>query len=232
MDPHTPVLVGVGAAQQREPEPGAGLDCTALMTEAVRSALGDTETRSAAPRVDWIGATRGLSLLPDAARRIAESLGVQAHTVAADVGIPQQTLVNRALDAIRTGAADVAVVCGGETKFRDDTAARAGVALPGHGQDELVPDTHMAPEGEIIARPEIEIGAVVPAQQYAMIDGARRGAEGWTLGEHRDDIAAVWSRFNPVAQTRSAGSPGRGRGSPPRSSACRNRRADSIERPC
>ena len=199
-EPNSVVLIGVGAAHQRLAEPGAGLDTTGLMTEAVRAALDDTGTAAVASRVGWIGATRGLSWLPDAARRISESLGVTAHTVAADVGIPQQTLVNRAFDAIRSGAVDVAIVCGGETKFRDDTAKRAGVELPGHGQDGLEPDTHMAPEGEIVARPEIEIGAVAPVQQYAMIDSARRAAEGWTLDEHRDDIAAIWSRFNEVAQ--------------------------------
>lgn len=200
MNSRTPVLIGAGSAHQRVDEPGGGLDTTGLMTEAVLSALADTGSSGIVGRVSWIGATRGLSALPDAARRISETLGVSVHTVAADVGIPQQTLVNRALDAVRKGKADVAIVCGGETKYRDDLARRAGVELDGHGQDSLEPDTHMTPEGEIVARPEIEIGAVAPVQQYAMIDSARRAAEGWTLDEHRDDIAAIWSRFNEVAQ--------------------------------
>lgn len=200
MSSTTPVLIGVGAGHQRLDEPGAGLDTTGLMTEAVESALADAGTPAVTGRVNWIGATRGLSWLPDAARRISETLGVSVHTVAADVGIPQQTLVNRALAAVRNGTADVAIVCGGETKYRDDLAKRAGIELAGHGQDGLEPDTHMTPEGEIVARPEIDIGAVAPVQQYAMIDSARRAAEGWSLDEHRDDIAAIWSRFNEVAQ--------------------------------
>ena len=201
VDPSLPVLIGVGAAHQRVAEPGGGLDTTALMADAVTAALADTGAAGATARVDWIGATRGLSGLPDAARRIAEAIGVRAFTVAADVGIPQQTLVNHALDAVRSGRAQVAVVCGGETKFRDDTARRAGVDLPGHDQAGLVPDLDMSPQGEIVARPEIEIGAVAPVQQYAMIDSARRAAEGWSLPEHRDDIAAIWHRFNEVART-------------------------------
>ena len=198
-DASQPVLIGVGAAHQRVAVPGAGSDTTALMTEAVRTALGDAGSAAVARRVDWIGATRGLSALPDAARRVSESLGVEAFTVAADVGIPQQTLVNHALEAVRSGQADVAVVCGGETKFRSDTARRAGVELPGHGQEGLTPDLDMSPQGEIVARPEIEIGAVAPVQQYALIDSARRAAEGWTLDQHRDDIADIWHRFNEVA---------------------------------
>ncbi|MEZ5247366.1 MAG: OB-fold domain-containing protein [Acidimicrobiales bacterium] len=200
-DSSPPVLIGVGAAHQRITEPGGGLDTTALMADAVMAALADSGAAAATANVDWIGATRGLSGLPDAARRIAEALGVDAFTVAADVGIPQQTLVNRALEAIRSGRAKIAVVCGGETKFRDDTARRAGVELPGHDQTGLVPDLEMSPQGEIVARPEIEIGAVAPVQQYALIDSARRAAQGWTLDEHRDDIAALWHRFNRVAQT-------------------------------
>lgn len=201
LDPNLPVLIGVGAAHQRHEEPGAGLDTTGLMAEAVATAVADTGSAGVTARVDWIAATRGLSGLPDAARRIAESLGVAAFTVAADAGIPQQTLVNHALEAVRSGRAQVAIVCGGETKFRDDTARRAGVELAGHDQAGLVPDLDMSPQGEIVARPEIEIGAVAPVQQYAMIDSARRAAEGWTLDEHRDDIAAIWHRFNEVART-------------------------------
>lgn len=198
-DSSRPVLIGVGAAHQRAAVPGEGMDTTALMTEAVRSALADAGPEAVTRRVDWIGATRGLSALPDAARRISESLGVEAFTVAADLGIPQQTLVNHALEAVRSGRADVAVVCGGETKFRDDTARRAGLELPGHGQAGLTPDLEMSPQGEIVARPEIEIGAVAPVQQYALIDSARRADQGWTLDQHRDDIADIWHRFNEVA---------------------------------
>ena len=199
IEPTTPVLIGVGAARQRFDDPGAGLDTTGLMTDAVRRALDDSGSTAVRPRIAWIGATRGLSGLPDAARRISESLGVEAHTVAADIGIPQQTLVNAALLAVRSGEARVAVVCGGETKWRDDVAKRARVGLAGHDQDGLEPDLHMSPEGEIVARPEIDVGAVA-VHQYAMIDSARRAAEGWTLDEHRNDIATIWHRFNQVAR--------------------------------
>ena len=198
-DAARPVLIGAATAQQRIAEPGGGLDTTGLIVEACHGALADTHADAVAGAVDWIGATRGLSMLPDAARRVAESLGVEATTTAADVGIPQQTLINRALEAIRSGAAEIAIVCGGETKYRDDVARRAGVDLAAHDQDDLVPDHHMTPEGEIVARPEIDIGMVAPVQQYASIDSARRAAHGWTLAEHRDDIAEIWHRFNTVA---------------------------------
>jgi acetyl-CoA C-acetyltransferase len=200
LDPRTPVLVGVGVAHQREGDPGAGLDTTQLIVESARLAVADSGAPGLGSRVGWIGATRGLSNLPAAAIRVATALGADAHTVAANVGIPQQTLINRALNALQAAATDIAIVCGGETKYRDDVARRAGVDLAGHDQEGLTPDVEMMPEGEIVARPEIEIGMVAPVQQYAIIDSARRAAEGWTLDEHRTDIATIWNGFNQVAR--------------------------------
>ncbi len=199
-EPDTVVLIGAGAADQRLADPGAGHDTTELMSEALRAALSDSGVAGLGPRIGWIGATRGLSQLPDAARRIGEAVGADPHTVAVDVGVSQQTLINLAFEAIRSGKTDIAVVCGGETKHRDDVARRAGLELPGHDQDGLVPDEEFSPSGEIVARPEINIGAVVPVQQYAMIENARRAAQGWTLSEHRDEIARRWHHFNQVAQ--------------------------------
>ncbi len=198
-EPATPVLVGAAVAHQRLDEPGAGLDCTELIIEAANAAVADAGGNGLGARVRLVAATRGLSNLPDPARRVAERLGVEARTVVAQLGIPQQTLINHALEAIRRGETDVAIVCGGETKYRDDVARRAGVELTGHDQADLVPDLLLVPEGELVARPEIEIAAVAAVQQYAMIENARRAANGWTLDEHRDDIAAVWHGYNRVA---------------------------------
>ncbi|MCZ0954130.1 MAG: hypothetical protein OXJ56_16285 [Rhodospirillaceae bacterium] len=200
-EPGTVVLIGAAAAGRRPVDPGAGFDATGLMAEALRGALKDCGVAGLGPKIDWIGAARGLAQLPDAARRVGEAVGADPHTVAADVGIPQQTLINLAFEAIRSGRHGIAVVCGGEAKYRDDLARRAGVELPGHDQEGLVPDEEFRPTGEIVARPEIEIGAVVPVQQYAMIENARRAAHGWSLSRHRDEIAARWHGFNQVAQT-------------------------------
>ena len=199
-EPDTVVLIGAAAGNQCLADPGAGHDTTELMTEALRAGLVDCGVAGLGPKIGWIGAMRGLSQLPDGARRIGEALGADPHTVAVDVGVSQQTLINLAFEAIRSGKTDIAVVCGGETKHRDDVARRAGLELPGHDQDGLVPDEEFSPSGEIVARPEISIGAVVPVQQYAMIENARRAANGWTLSQHRDEIAWRWHNFNQVAQ--------------------------------
>ena len=197
-----PVAVGAATAEQWPTEPGEGVDCAALMCEAARAAVVDTGSGSIASMVDLVLATQGLSMLTDAAGRVAHAVGApDAQVVTYQVGIPQQALINRAIEAVLDGSARAALIVGGETKRRDDLARRAGVELPPldvfeRGDDELI-----TPEGEIVARPEIDIGAVAPVQQYALIDSARRAAAGWTLDEHRDDIAAVWESFNEVART-------------------------------
>jgi len=198
--PSTPVLVGVAAVSQRLAKPGAGLGEREIVVEAARKAVIDSGSRSITSRVGWIGATRGLSDLRDTAGAVAAELGCVAHTVSAAVGIPQQTLVNVALNAIRSGTIEAALVCGGESKWRSDVARRAGVELSS-GVTGPDADEEMLPTAEIVAAPEVAIGAVAPAQQYAMIENARRPAVGLTFPDHLDDIAGLWAGFSAVAAT-------------------------------
>jgi len=198
--PDTPVLIGVGSVSQRFDEPGAGLDDTGMIVEAVRRAIADSGSHPIRGRVGWIGSTRGMAGLLDAGCNVATELEIEAHTVVAEIGIPQQTLVNRALRLIAAGEVDAAIVCGGEARWRADVARRAGFDLmsepteSGHG-----PDEELVPNDEIVAAPEVAVGVVAPVQQYAMIENARRAAAGWTIDEHLDGIAELWHRFNTVA---------------------------------
>jgi len=195
-----PVLVGAAVADQWPVAPGDGHSCGELMAEAAAAALADSGAAGLGSTVDLVLVTRGLSDLTDGAHRIAASLGApHARCVAYQPGIPQQTLISRAIDAVRRGEARTVVVAGGETKRRDDMARRAGVELQQPGP--LADDELVVPEGEIVARPEIETRAVMPVQQYALIDSARRAANGWSIDEHRDDIAELWASFNEVARS-------------------------------
>lgn len=201
IEPATPVLVGVGTVSQQLDEPGAGLDDSAMIIEAARRAVVDGGSRALQPRIGWIGATRGFAGIADVGRGVATELRVDAHTVAAAVGIPQQTLVNRAIEAIATGRVEAAIICGGEARHRADVCRRAGIALLGPALDSAEPDEVLIPSGELMARPEIEAGVVSPVQQYAMIDNARRARHGWSLEEHLVDIDGLWHGFNEVART-------------------------------
>jgi len=197
----TPVLVGAAAVGQRFEEPGAGLDEMEIVVEAARRALIDCGSRSLASRVGWVGSTRGLTRAHDASRFVADAVCPGAHTVSALLGVPQQALLNRAFEEVSSGRADAAIVCGGEAKWRTDLAGRSGVELASLGSPELLAEERIEASLKMMARPEVKIGAVDAVQQYAMIDNARRAANGWSIPEHLDDIAELWHGFNKVARS-------------------------------
>ena len=198
-EPTTPVLIGARSVEQVLDEPGGGLDDAEMVVAAAEAAIVDAGIDGTV--VDWIAATRGLADLADPAGRVATALGAsRARRVAGALGVPQQTPINRALAGIRDGSIRVAVVCGGEAKRRADLSRRAGLQPPPPSAPGE-PDEVLAPEGEIVARPEIDTGAVSAVQQYAMIENARRAAEGWSIDEHLDDVAGLWAGFNEVARS-------------------------------
>jgi acetyl-CoA C-acetyltransferase len=151
---------------------------------------------------------------------VAERIGARgAATHLVDLGIPQQTPINQALSAILAGELDVALVVGAEAKARAARAAKGSRAAnaegianvmrrTGPGDDEAseidqggaTPDVHQIPQGEIIARAELEAGLFAPVEQYALMESALRAADGITVDAHRREIAELWSRFNAIAR--------------------------------
>ncbi len=200
LDPRQAVLVGVGAVNQSADAPGAGLDTLSLIVESARLALADAGATKLGPRIGRVYSTGGLTKLRNPAGEVATGLGApEAHTVLGQPGIAQQSLINAAVVAIESGLCDVAVVCGGETRRRDDIARRAGITLTPPHEAVAEPDETWTPAKGFMGRAEVKARLVVPVLQYAMIDNARRAARGWSIDEHRDDIAELWSRFSAVA---------------------------------
>ena len=199
-----PVLVGAAALNQPAGEPGGGLDTLELIAEAARQAVADAGGSSLSPRVGRVYATGGLTRLRDPGRAAARAVGAPgAATVLALPFVSQQSLLNAAMNAIASGRCEAALVCGGETRARDDAARRAGIALdpPTEPPDLPEPDEVWRHPGEKMAPPEKRVQMVSAVQQYAVIDSARRAAHGWALDQHRDDIAGLWQRFSEVAAT-------------------------------
>jgi len=159
----TPVLVGVGAINQRLSEPGLGFDDSEIVVEAAREAVFDSGSHSVGSQVSWIGATRGSSGLHNVAQDVANALGVEAHTVAADLGVPQQALINRALVGISSGRIDAAIVCGGEAKWRTDLARRCGVEITVPLSSDRQPDETLYEVGGTFPGPERAIAPAGPA---------------------------------------------------------------------
>ena len=208
LDPGTPLLVGVGVADDGGIHRGArrpdedGAEAVELMTVALEAAAHDAGARSLLGAIDRIAVPQGTWSYTDPARLVASRVGAPAaRTHLAELGVSQQTLVSDALRAIAAGESEVAVVVGGEARPRGRRAERAGGTAPEIAQRGVVPDVVHRREPEFFAAAEIAAGIVVPVQQYALIESALRSVEGQPLGEHRRQIANLWARNNEVART-------------------------------
>lgn len=208
LDPRTPVLVGVGTCHD-------DVEAVELMCRAA-SAAGDDSSPTLLPLVDRVSVTRGTWGYPDPGRIVRERIGAPgATTVLVDVGIPQQTVIDEVLADLLAGEIDVALVAGAEAKARDarlrarsTQADAAGIAEVFRGdaagsetdQGDVAPDVHQTPAGDLVDPAELEAGLWAPVDQYALIENALAAAEGTAPDQLRADIAALYERFNAVAQ--------------------------------
>ena len=140
---------------------------------------------------------QGTWSLTDPARTVARRIGApRARTLLCEIGVSQQEVINHALALVASGRAATVVVVGSEARA---WARDGGVDL----------DEESAPPDEVLTRPPdfvapVERAAGVvwpPVQQYALIENALGGrrALGLSARRERDDVAALWARYNAVA---------------------------------
>ena len=199
------MLVGVGTAQRpRQGYDGPAVEPVDLMVEAARAALADSGgSQQALTRVlGLVAVPEGNWAYTDPARLVADQLDLlAARTVLVQIGVPQSTPIRVAAERIRAGRLEAALVVGGEAKATQQRLARTGATPPETVQTDVVPDERWAPRGELMAEPEITAGIWDPVAQYACIENALRVAEGRSLDDHLDQIAALWAAFSRVAVT-------------------------------
>ena len=172
LDPRTPVLVGVGTASE-------DAEAVELMVQATEAALADAGGQSLAGAIDRVAVPQGSWAYVDPARLVAERVGARrAKTRLVELGIAQQSLINDALAAILSGAADVAVVAGGEAKRWVRDREKSGLPPIETAQPGTAPDVIRRREGPLLEPVEVAHRLWDPVQQYAMIDNALRAAEG------------------------------------------------------
>ena len=194
------MLVGVGTAVQRLDDPAKAEEAVALMAEALVSASDDAGASGLLSRLDQVRVTKGTWGYSDPARWVADAVGAnQAQSYLADVGILQTAVMGDAAAAIASGSADVIAVVGGEAKYRGLRASITGVEASDTDQGGAKPDEFVTPHGMIISQAEIDHRLVMATHHYAMIENARRFADGQTIEEHRDEVAGLWARFAQVA---------------------------------
>lgn len=197
LDPATPIIVGVGTASQRD----GALEPVALMAHALRQAAGDTSVPGMLEAADLLLCPQGTWAYRNAPGAVARLVGAaSAHTVLTHLGILQQSLFDRAYNAVASGEVGVALVVGGEAKYRALQAAIAGTDLPEQTDVDTDPDEVIAPAPGIVSGPEIAAGLIDAVSQYALIENAARAAAGWSIDEHRRLVAERWSAFNRIAR--------------------------------
>ena len=199
MDERAPVLVGVGADVRRDDEV-PGPTYVDLMVTAAERAFEDAGIESKAtgailvPRGSW-GKGEPEHLL-------AERLGAgDAHTVMAEFGIPQLSVMRRACELILDGTTDVALVAGGEAVHRARVLRKAGVDGTVVPVIDRPADENMKPKDDFMTRAEIERKMTVAAHQYAVIESTIRANAGRTPQEHAAHLGRLWTRFAEIAAT-------------------------------
>lgn len=198
--PNTPVIVGVAAVQQRIETAGEGMEASELMVEALRRAAEAAGSTELLQRADRIEVPKGIWGYSDPGSLVADALGAtQAQTVLGEIGILQQTLMNRACDAIAVGEAAVVLVTGAEAKYRALRGQIAGVEVPETLQTDDEPDLILKPDADLWSPVESEAGLGMPVGYYAILDSALRASQGLSVGEHRDQMAQMYAGFSQVA---------------------------------
>jgi acetyl-CoA C-acetyltransferase len=196
----TPVLVGAGTVMQRLDDPQAAAEAVALMVAACEAAADDAGCRDLLPLAGSIAVPQGMWSYADPGRLVADAIGAHsARTTLARIGILQTELLGRAAAAIAAGRVDVAIVVGGEARYRDLRASITGVRVAESAQDGALPDEVFVPEGEIISPHEMAAGLVSPVNHYAVVENALRHHDGLDLETHATEVARLWAGFSAVA---------------------------------
>jgi len=196
-DSNAPVIVGAAAVQQRVDDPRAALEPLALVRSAFEAAAADAGSTDLLDAASVVLLTQGMWATANPAQ-VAAPWSRDIRSVVADLGVLQQTLIDRACTMVASGEAEVVLVGGGEAKYRSLRSQITGVPV----SDTVTigaPTERLVPAAEIITAAEISRGLPVPVRQYALIDTALRAAEGLTPAEHIDALADLAQRFSDVA---------------------------------
>ena len=197
MDPRTPVIVGVGHVNPREPAPA--VDPVGVRAAAAREA--------ADPRVlQAVDAIRVVNLLSwryrDPGLLLAACIGAPtAATYYTGVGgNTPQSLVNQACLDIQAGRNDAVLLAGGETWRTRMRLKAKGIRPEWTRQDETVAVPPGAEHEVPMSGPaEDRIGLQLPSHVYPMFEQALRIANDEGSDEHRQRIGQLWARFSAVA---------------------------------
>ena len=193
---NTPVLIGVGAVRHR-PDDGPTPEPLDLLARAAAEADADHGGRSLLAELGWIGVPKGSWTHPDPARALADRWSASGcHTLLAEVGVLQSTVIAAAVAAVQAGAGP-ALVVGGEAAHggSDGAASAVAAALVAGGE----PDEHLMNPDFGVADQEITRGMIEAPAVYAVLEQAWRKARGQDRTTHRRLLGELGQHFARVA---------------------------------
>ncbi len=202
LDPHAPVIVGVGQITHRAAGLDDALEPSLLMARAIERATADAGL-AGVPSPD---ALRVVGLLSwryrDPARFVATELGISPRECGLSTmgGNSPQTLVNTTAGEIQRGEIDLVILTGAEASRSRQRARKAGVDLPWTKvADDVAPDRVLGEDLQMNHPGEIARRIAAPVQIYPMFETAIRAAAGESVEEHQAKIATLWAGFSAVA---------------------------------
>jgi acetyl-CoA C-acetyltransferase len=196
----TPVLVGIGLATRREEDYKKALEPMDLMLEAVAGAGADTTSAGVLQGLQYIAVPKGRWKYSNPAGEIARRFKAKdAVTVLTTPGVLQQTLIAEACERIATGQSHTTLVTGADAGYRLLKAQIAKEVAPEREQSDQ-PDIYLQPKDELRHEVEKRAGLSMPVGLYAIMESAYRAKQGWSISEHRDRLAELWSKFSKIAE--------------------------------
>jgi acetyl-CoA C-acetyltransferase len=206
IDARTPVIVGVGQAEQRPDDPTDALEPIDLLAVAARAADDDANgTRSLLATLDTAAIVSSVSWpYPDPGSLLARRLGAAdvRRTILTTIGgNSPQLLVNHLADAIAAGDSNVALIGGVECLY---SKRRASHHEPKIWLPWTEGDAPPCPEVLGDTRPgnsEYEIAhlAAAPIDVYPLFETALRATAGRSVDEHQRVVSSLWAGFAAVA---------------------------------
>ncbi|WP_326545417.1 acetyl-CoA acetyltransferase [Mycolicibacterium sp. ND9-15] len=214
VDPRTPVIVGVGQFTERiDDSDYRGLSAVDLATEAVRAALADTgvDVTAAATAIETVYGLRQFEISGPMPAKLGKSNNYPRSVMRRIGGDPTrvvlepvggqgpQKLVTEAGNAIAAGEFDVAMVIGSEP----GSTARYFADRDDKPDFTEQVDGQLEDRGHQIHQYFTEYtashGLTGAAVQYGLLDNARRGRLGRSVGDYRQEMAELFAPMSKVA---------------------------------
>ena len=196
---NNPIIVSVAAITQHSKEPATAKEAYQLMVDCCVAASEKINCPQLLTDCDEISVPQGMWGYQNPAGLIKAGINNdKASTVFAKIGVLQQGLFNRACQRIQQGEIDVAIVAGGEAKFRNLQAQIQGIEIS-DSDDVSTADTVIEPDQELWLEAESNAGLGMPVGYYALMDSAWRHRQGVDIESHRDDVAALYEQMSATA---------------------------------